>query len=251
MEKIDKLVQIWQAIPRAVGEQGNISQEDIINHYLDVFHIGEFFHVIFNTQKAEMEYVAPQVAKVLGYTAEEFQLQLIMDNIHPGDISYYYHYEQSAVRFFTGLSPDLFFKYKFSYDYRIKTKYGDYKRILQQVVPIYYFPEGGARTLGIFTDITHLNVQGTPKLSFIGMQDAPSYYNVHLEKEFNIVEKHLTKREREILSAVVKGKSSKEISEELSLSIYTVQTHRKNILKKSGCTTLSELLTKSIREGWF
>src|SRR5690606_19977593 len=97
MKKIDKLIEIWQEIPMAVTEQIDLSQQEIINRYMDVFYPGEYFYVIFNTQKAEMEYVSPQIARILGYAPEEFQLQLVMDNIRPEDIPYYYHYEQSAV----------------------------------------------------------------------------------------------------------------------------------------------------------
>lgn len=42
----------------------------------------------------------------------------------------------------------------------------------------------------------------------------------------------LTKRELEILGLIAKGKLSKEISEHLHISVYTVNTHRQNILKK-------------------
>jgi len=250
MKKVDKLIEIWQGIPMAVTEQIDLSQKEIINRYMEVFHIGEYFYVIFNTQKAEMEYVSPQIVKILGYTPEEFQLQLVIESIHSEDIPYYYHYEQSAVKFFSGLPKESFFNYKFSYDYRIKTKEGSYKRVLQQIVPVYYFPEGGARTLGIFTDITHLNVQGIPKLSFIGMKGEPSYYNIHLNQEFSMAEKLFTKREKEILEEVLKGFNSKQISEKLNVSVHTIHTHRKNILQKSGCSNLSELLAKSVREGW-
>lgn len=250
MEIVDKLVEIWQGIPKAATEQLDLSQKEIINQHMDMFNIGEGFYVIFNTQTAEMEYISPKLTEILGYELQEFNLKLLLENLHPEDIPYYYHYEQSAVRFFSGLSSELFFSYKFSYDYRVRTKDGDYKRVLQQVIPIYYFPKGGARTLGIFTDITHLNVQGIPKLSFIGMKGKPSFYNVHLRDEFSLSEKLFTKREKEILAHVLKGKNSRQISEELNLSIYTIQTHRKNILKKSGCSNLTELLTKSVREGW-
>lgn len=250
MDKINKLLDIWDHIPSAVTEQLDLSQKEIINRYMDVFHIGDYFYVIFNTRTAEMEYVSPDVEKVLGCTPDEFQLSMVLENIHPDDSPYYYHYEQSAVRFFTGLSQDLFFKYKFSYDYRLKTKEENYKRVLQQIVPVYYFPEGGARTLGIFTDLSHLNIQGIPKLSFIGMQGAPSYYNIHLKDDFLQIANLFTKKEQQILKYVVKGMTSESIANELQRSIFTVRTHRKNILKKSGCNSVQELLVKSVREGW-
>ncbi|MGB6083415.1 LuxR C-terminal-related transcriptional regulator [Moheibacter sp.] len=250
MEKIEKLVEIWKNIPAIDTQPIDLSQKEIIQQYMDIFHVGDCFYLIFNTQTAEMEYVDPKIISILGYNPEEFNLQLVMDSVHEEDIPYYFHYEKSAIRFFTNLDPSVILKYKFSYDYRIKTKDGEYKRVLQQVVPIYYFPEGGARTIGIFTDISHLNVQGIPKLSFIGMKGEPSYYNMHLQEEFRMTKNLFTNRENQILNEVLKGVSSKEISEKLHISLLTVQTHRKNILKKSGCASLTELLTKSVREGW-
>ncbi len=250
MDKVNKLRDIWVNIPKAVTGQIDLSQKELINRYMDVFHFGEYFYVIFNTRTTEMEYVSPNVEKMLGYPPEDFRLSLVLENLHTEDLPYYYHYEQNAVRFFSGLSPDLFFKYKFAYDYRLKTREGDYKRVQQQIVPIYYFPEGGVRTLGIFTDLTHLNINGIPKLSFIGMQGAPSYYNVHLNEEFMLSSNLFSMRETEILHYMVQGMSSEAIAEQLNRSIHTIRNHRKNILHKSGCHNVQELLVKAIREGW-
>ncbi len=250
MDKTKPLKKIWNQIPLAIATQIDLSQKEIISKYMDVFHIGSYFYVIFNTRTTEMEYVSPEIEQILGYSPNEFELSLVMNNIHPEDLPYYYHYEQSATRFFSELSPELFFKYKFSYDYRIKIKNGVLKRILQQIVPVYYFSEGGARTLGIFTDLSHLNIQGSPKLSFIGMQGAPSYYNVHLDEKFQLYPSLFTKREKEILQYIIKGASSYEIAEQLNRSIHTVRNHRKNILYKSECNNVNELLVKSVREGW-
>ncbi|WP_158963502.1 LuxR C-terminal-related transcriptional regulator [Myroides fluvii] len=247
---IDKLRDIWDDIPEGLTEPIDLSQEEFINRYMDVFHFGNYFYLIFNTLKAEIEYVSPSIEHVLGYTAEEFYLPFVIDRIHPEDLPYFYHYEQSAVRFFSGLTKDLVFKYKFAYDYRFKTKSGAIKRIQQQTIPLLYFPEGGVRTLTILTDISHLNVTGIPKLSFIGMQGAPSYYNVPLTQEFTTANRLFTPREREILRYMVQGKKSEEIATLLGRSIFTIRNHRKNILLKSGCKNLQELLVKSIREGW-
>ena len=49
-----------------------------------------------------------------------------------------------------------------------------------------------------------------------------TYFSKHL----------LSERELEITSLVCKGLTSKEIAEQLNLSLHTVETHRKNILKK-------------------
>ena len=51
----------------------------------------------------------------------------------------------------------------------------------------------------------------------------------------------LTNRERDVLVALVKGLTNKEISEKLFISIHTVITHRKNIIKKTGIKSVSGL----------
>jgi len=45
-------------------------------------------------------------------------------------------------------------------------------------------------------------------------------------------QKNITKREREILHLIGEGYSTKEIADKLYISIYTVETHRRNLLGK-------------------
>lgn len=52
----------------------------------------------------------------------------------------------------------------------------------------------------------------------------------------------LSKRELEILSFLMENKTSKEIAEKLFLSVRTIETHRKNILEKTGAKSSIELL---------
>lgn len=51
----------------------------------------------------------------------------------------------------------------------------------------------------------------------------------------------LSLREKEVLIAVAKGKTNKEIADELNISIHTVMTHRKNITSKTGIKSISGL----------
>jgi len=59
----------------------------------------------------------------------------------------------------------------------------------------------------------------------------------------------LTPREREILQLVAEGKSNKEIASALNLSVYTVETHRANILEKLKLKSLPELILYAVRKG--
>lgn len=52
----------------------------------------------------------------------------------------------------------------------------------------------------------------------------------------------LTRREKEIVQLLIRGKSTQEISEALFLSFLTVQTHRRNLLNKYQVKNLVELI---------
>lgn len=54
--------------------------------------------------------------------------------------------------------------------------------------------------------------------------------------------KLLTDREREILKLIAREFTNKQIAEELFISERTVETHRKNIFKKTGTTSLVGLI---------
>ena len=51
----------------------------------------------------------------------------------------------------------------------------------------------------------------------------------------------LSNRETDVLVALVKGMTNKEISDKLFISIHTVITHRKNIIRKTGIKSVSGL----------
>lgn len=53
----------------------------------------------------------------------------------------------------------------------------------------------------------------------------------------------LTKTERIVLQRVKKGLSNEEISDDLSISINTIRTHRKSIFKKLGVKSVNEAIT--------
>lgn len=61
--------------------------------------------------------------------------------------------------------------------------------------------------------------------------------------------KGLSSREIEILKHMAEGLSSKQIARILSLSINTVNNHRKSMLSKTNCQSSSELVNFAIRHG--
>ena len=59
----------------------------------------------------------------------------------------------------------------------------------------------------------------------------------------------LTTREREILQLVAEGKSNKDVANLLNLSVYTVETHRSNIMERLNLHGMPELILYAVRKG--
>ncbi|MEM7469362.1 MAG: response regulator transcription factor [Pseudomonadota bacterium] len=59
----------------------------------------------------------------------------------------------------------------------------------------------------------------------------------------------LSVREREVLQSIAEGKSASEIAKELSLSVKTIESHRRNIMKKLDLYSVAELTKFAIKEG--
>jgi two-component system NarL family response regulator len=59
----------------------------------------------------------------------------------------------------------------------------------------------------------------------------------------------LSPRERQILALIAAGKRSSEIAARLSISVATVEVHRRNIMRKLRLHTVAELTRYAVREG--
>jgi DNA-binding NarL/FixJ family response regulator len=59
----------------------------------------------------------------------------------------------------------------------------------------------------------------------------------------------LTDREREVLTWLARGLSSKEVAQRLDISVRTVETHRANVMHKLGVKSVALLIQVALREG--
>lgn len=60
---------------------------------------------------------------------------------------------------------------------------------------------------------------------------------------------NLTPREREVLQLIAEGHTTKEIASLLSVSVKTVETHRRNIMRKVNLHSVAELTKYAVQEG--
>jgi two-component system, NarL family, response regulator NreC len=58
----------------------------------------------------------------------------------------------------------------------------------------------------------------------------------------------LTEREKETLQLLAEGQSNKEVARTLNLSVYTVETHRSNIMEKLDLHTTADIILYAVRK---
>jgi DNA-binding CsgD family transcriptional regulator len=82
-------------------------------------------------------------------------------------------------------------------------------------------------------------------------KNSDGIYEVMLEgtADNKAKELKLTKRELEIINLISQGYTNRQLAEKLFISLNTVQTHRKSIMKKTQCTGIAELTNFAFSRG--
>jgi DNA-binding CsgD family transcriptional regulator len=217
---------------------------------LNIFQVGDWYYLVFNLPDSRLDLVGGSIESLLGIKPEMLTLDHILGHIHPEDLPYFLNFEHFIVQFFADLPIDKIPKYKVRYDYRLRKPDETYIRILQQTITIEHDEKGALlRTFVVHTDITHLKKEGKPVFSLIGLEGEPSFVDIDVAKVYK-PSSFLSNRERDIIHLMIEGYLTKEISEKLNLSKLTIDTYRKNLLKKTETKTPTELIAKAIKEGW-
>ncbi|MHA3789949.1 LuxR C-terminal-related transcriptional regulator [Flavobacterium hauense] len=249
LDTYNELQKIWGTIPTDENIKNPGFDIKLQKKMLDIFHVGDYYCFTMNVRRSVIENISPEVTQVLGYPAEDMNLAFWGQLIHPEDLPHYLNFEVAITNFFNGMSGERLFKYKVQHDFRLRKADGTYIRILNQFVIIEH-DANNVRTFIINTDISHLKKDLKPVLSFIGMEGEPSYYNVDVQNIFKPTKPFFTNREKDILRALAKGMNSVEISEAFCISKHTVDSHRKNMLKKTDAKSTSEILGIAYNNGW-
>ena len=84
-----------------------------------------------------------------------------------------------------------------------------------------------------------LQVSATAKLLNESNEYETKYFNNFSQK---LLSDGISNRERDVVRLLVLSNSSKEIAEKLNISVNTVDTHRRNILKKLNIKSTGELI---------
>lgn len=257
-----KVLSIWESENKILQPNKKEILLEIVDQVASLFASGSFYYFVLNFENIGMDFVSDSIKDVLGIEPKEFSMNKGFEIMHPEDLAKMNEKETLVFDFFYNkITPDEMFLYKTVYIMRMKHKNGNYKTILHQVQVLNASDDGKIqKTLCIHTDITYLNIPIHHKLSFISTKRPSHYYSyesgsyslenesiLNLEKDcFKDV---FSKREKEIVKLMAKGIKFNELAKILFVSPHTINTHKKNILKKSGCKNTPELIARCYVEG--
>jgi DNA-binding CsgD family transcriptional regulator len=244
----NELRKIWDRIPHSPGVKDESFDLEFHKRLLDIFQVGPYYYFILNVRKSVIEVMSDKITDVLGYP-DYLDFDFFINLIHPEDQPNLLNFENATESFFKSLPIDKVFKYKVQYDFRIRKNNGQYIRVLNQMVVIQH-DEDNVCTFVVNTDITHLKYDNTPRMSFIGLDGEPSYHNIDFQNIFKPAQQVFTRREKDILKALATGLNSQEISTALNISKLTVDSHRKNMLRKTNAKTAGEIIRIAYDNGW-
>jgi DNA-binding CsgD family transcriptional regulator len=125
-----------------------------------------------------------------------------------------------------------------------KKKDGNYFQFLQKSMVVERDDAGNPLLyLRFGYDISHLLKPSVGLI--INAPDETLIWNYNLEKKCLTQANLLSTHERKILALLSEGRTSKEIADILFVSSHTIDTHRRNLLKKTNCIDCTALITYS------
>ena len=220
---------------------------------------GPVVYSLFNHVSFKYDYISPNVELMLGTEAEALMQmpykEFLKCYMHPDDLQVIgTELFPDVVRY---MQTDSGTKAGFPsvhYNYRMKTKAGDWIKVVQRTSPIKVNEEGK-----ILLDQSFYMQKGHAendkphpmKLSIFcsgsnGLYD-PEFTKTYIPGKKSI--ENLTDRELEVLHLLTKGKSSSEIGRALNIGETTVITHRRNMLKKFKLKNTNELISFAYKTG--
>jgi DNA-binding CsgD family transcriptional regulator len=194
---------------------------------------------VMNWKETKLTY-AKGIKEMLGYGEDEFTMPMVLGLIHPDDSKFVIRIIKGIVKHSVNNNVSGEGQY-LKLTYRLKKKDGNYIKVLRMTSPHEIdYNNNLISNFSLLTDISFINNNDkvewdvhTNDLNAEGFKK--NIYNEFLD--------FFTGREHEVITCLEKGYNTKTIADKLNISFYTVQTHRKNILRKSRCHNIIELLS--------
>jgi len=223
---------------------------DHIRKMLDFDHILPYdstFFCVTNTQELTFEYVSKNVVSCLGISQKELKdggMKAFWSRIHPDDIDRWLKALSDLMAYTMGnLMPEDRQRMSYTWNYRLKNANGVYMNIIQNTTPLLFNSDGkpvvGLAHYTILHEKLVLPITATAKYLNNNNTYETKYFSNYSQR---LLSDEITSRERDVIRLLILNLSSKEIGDKLHISSSTVDTHRRNILKKLKLGSTGELV---------
>ena len=230
----------------------HIKQQAIIDEILP--ESASFFYVI-EIPAHKYHFFGKQQVNVSGYSNEEFLekgVELLFQCIHPDEVDIILNEIYPAFSDAIMNAPaDERRKILFQYNYRFQRKDGEYLNLMEQIYTLEVDQNGKPVILLGNVIILNTNEVLPVRMALKNISES-GFSETFFSKTFRTVPEAIgdvTNRELDILRNLAAGKTSKEIGNELFISPHTVDTHRRNLLRKLDCRSVVELAQIAFRNG--
>jgi DNA-binding CsgD family transcriptional regulator len=230
----------------------HIEQQTTIDTFLP--DSASFFYVV-ESPSHTYHFMGKQQENVSGYTNEEFLQQgveLFLHCLHPEEIDIIINQMYpDAMRIIFEAAGNEKHQLLTQYNYRFRRKSGEYINLMEQLY-VLEVDTNGLATLMLGNIIVLDNKDTLPLRLSSKIFRNNTVYETIFSKVYNPITNALsdvTGRELDILRNLATGKRSKEIARELFISPHTVDTHRRNLLKKLECNSVVELAQIAFKYG--
>jgi DNA-binding CsgD family transcriptional regulator len=205
------------------------------------------FFCVMNSHTLEFEYVSKNFKACVGLDPDMLKAQgmrYYWSRIHPDDLKIWINALDYLMEFtLNSIDREKRKRTNYTWNYRFKNANDVYVNIIQNTNPL-AFDSKGKPTVGFAHCIVldpNINIDISASVKYLN--DYNEYETIFFknfsQKLFNDL---ISDREREIVHLLALNYSSKEISEKLNISPHTVDTHRRNILKKLNVSSTGELI---------
>ncbi|MBI5008097.1 MAG: PAS domain-containing protein [Bacteroidia bacterium] len=211
----------------------------------DILILNNQFFFINDFKEGFNIYVHPNVEAITGFPKESFrEFDFTFSITHQDDYEYVNEISKRGIKISQDYKEELLkdpFCGSFSVDFRLRCRNGSYIRVNRHSCCFKTDTRGNiVYGLALFTDISHLKKGDHITFTYYGNEDLRPYFDDLIkkyDKNFQI-----TNREKDVLGRLAKGFSATEIANQLSLSVHTVISHRKNLLHKTRTKNTAELV---------
>lgn len=208
------------------------------------------FFYLFDFVQMRYLYCSEGIRDIMGgYTARDWierGPEWVLTRVYQEDVRRLKELHKALFDFYYTLPVAEREEYKYVWDFRLVRKDGKVVWLMQQGTFIEIDPEGRPLlTFDTISDTTHHKKDNSMTLTMFRHDENPTlklYFPITGSGPF-------TKREIELINLLSHGYSSKEIAEKLFISPHTVDTHRRNMLKKSGTKDSSRLVAYARENG--